>query len=101
MNIDDAFPSKYIKSSEVPEDGVTLVIDRVEEEDVDGKGAHKPVVYFRNTKKGLPLNKTNSNKIKQLLGTRETDEWVGRPITLYRSETEYQGERYNRMLWIG
>jgi|SRR5215831_10139167 len=92
MNIDDAFPSKFIKASEVPEEGVTLVIERVEMEDVDGKGARKPVLYFRNAKKGLPLNKTNSNKIKQLFGTQETDQWIGRPITLYRSETDFQGD---------
>lgn len=92
MNINNAFPSKYIKSSEVPEEGLTLVIDRVEVEDVDGKGAHKPVVYFRKAKKGLALNVTNSKKITQLLGTPDTDEWTGRAITLYQSETEYQGD---------
>ena len=94
MNIDDAFPSKYIKSSEVPEDGMTLVIDRVEMEDVDGKGSELPVVYFRNAKKGLVLKKTNKNKIKQILGTSETDEWAGRPITLYQTETEFQGNTF-------
>lgn len=92
MNINTAFPSKYIKSAEVPEEGLTLVIDRVDIEDVDGKGARKPVVYFRKAKKGLALNVTNSKKITTILGTDETDEWTGRTITLYRSETEYQGE---------
>lgn len=92
MNINNAFPSKYIKSSEVPEEGLTLAIDRVEIEDVDGKGAHKPVVYFRKAKKGLALNVTNAKKITSILGTADSDEWVGRSITLYQSETEYQGD---------
>jgi hypothetical protein len=92
MNINAAFPSKYVKSSEIPEEGLPVIIDRVEIEDVDGKGARKPVVYFRKAKKGLALNVTNAKKITSILGTADTDEWGGKPITLYRSETEYQGE---------
>lgn len=92
MNINTAFPSKYIKAAEVAEEGVTLVIDRLEVDDVDGKGTRKPVLYFAKAKKGLVLNVTNSKKIASILGTAETDEWAGRTITLYRSETEYAGE---------
>lgn len=92
MNINNAFPSKYIKSSEVPEEGLTVSIDRVEMEDVDGKGTHKPVVYFRKAKKGLALNVINSKKIASLLGSPDTDEWAGKAITLYQSETDYQGD---------
>lgn len=92
MNINNAFPSKYVKASEVPEEGLTLTIDRVEVEDVDGKGGHKPVVYFRKAKKGLVLNVTNSKKIQQILGSPDTDDWNGRTVTLYQSETEFQGD---------
>lgn len=92
MNINAAFPSKYLKSSEVPEEGITVVIDRVEIEDVDGKGARKPVVYFRKAKKGMALNVTNSKKITTIIGTAETDDWGGHPIVLYQSETDFQGE---------
>jgi hypothetical protein len=92
MNINAAFPSKYIKSSEVPEEGLSVVIDRVEIEDVDGKGSRKPVVYFRKAKKGMALNVTNSKKISSILGTAETDNWAGHAIVLYQSETDYQGE---------
>ena len=92
MNINTAFPSKYVKAAEVPEEGLTLTIDRVEMEDVDGKGSHKPVVYFRKAKKGLVLNVTNSKKIQQLAGSPDTDDWSGKTITLYQSETEYAGD---------
>lgn len=92
MNINAAFPSKYLKSSDVPEEGITVVIDRVEIEDVDGKGSRKPVLYFRKATKGMALNITNSKKIATIIGTAETDEWAGRAISIYQSETEYQGE---------
>lgn len=92
MNINTAFPSKYIKAAEVPEEGLALVIDRVDVEDVDGKGTHKPVAYFRKAKKGLVLNVTNAKKIASLLGSQDTEEWAGKPVTLYQSETEYAGD---------
>jgi hypothetical protein len=92
MNIGTAFPSKYVKASEIPEEGLTLTIDRVDVEDVDGKGSHKPVLYFRKAKKGLVLNVTNGKKIQQVCGSAETDDWSGKAITLYQSETEYAGD---------
>jgi hypothetical protein len=92
MNINAAFPSKYVKAAEIPEEGARVTIDRVEMEDVDGKGAMKPVMYFRGAKKGLVLNVTNSKKIQQLVGSADTDNWAGVAVTLYQSETEYAGD---------
>jgi hypothetical protein len=92
VNINAAFPSKYVKAAEIPEEGLTATIDRVEMEDVDGKGGMKPVLYFRKAKKGLVLNVTNSKKIQQLVGSADTDNWAGQAITLYQSETEYAGD---------
>jgi hypothetical protein len=92
VDINAAFPSKYVKASEVPEEGLAVTIDRVEMADVDGKGQMKPVLYFRRAKKGMVLNITNSKKIASLLGSSNTDNWEGQSITLYQGETEYQGE---------
>jgi hypothetical protein len=47
VNINTAFPSKYVKAAEIPEEGLVAAIDRVDMEDVDGKGSMKPVLYFR------------------------------------------------------
>jgi hypothetical protein len=92
VNINTAFPSKYVKAAEIPEEGLVAAIDRVDMEDVDGKGSMKPVLYFRGGKKGLVLNVTNSKKIVQLVGSDNTDNWSGQKITLYQSETEYAGD---------
>lgn len=93
MNINAAFPSKYLKAgADVPEDGVTFVMDHVNMEDVDGKGTMKPVLHFTDTKKGLVLNVTNSKRIQQITNTQDTDLWAGQSITLYESETEFGGE---------
>ena len=92
MNINTVFPSKYIKSAEVPEEGISLRIERVDVEVVDGKAERKPVVYFSKAKKGLVLNVTNAKKITGIVGSPDTDAWAGHTITLYRSETEFAGE---------
>jgi hypothetical protein len=92
VNINQAFPSKYVKAAEIPEEGLAVTIDRVEVEDVDGQGKMKPVLYFRKAKKGLVLNVTNSKKIQQITGSADTDDWAGKSITLYQSETEFQGD---------
>jgi hypothetical protein len=91
-NIDSAFPSKYLKAADLNGRNVVVTIDHVNIEPVGRDKEIKPVVYFAGKDKGLVLNKTNSSKIKQLAGTAETDDWAGVKITIYPTETEYQGE---------
>lgn len=93
-NIQDAFPSKYLKASDLQQREIVATIDRVDYESV-GQGAkqeRKPVLYFMNKEKGLVLNKTNANKITELLSTGITEEWHGRQIRLYPTETQFAGE---------
>lgn len=94
MKASDAFPSRYLTAADLDGKDVTLVIDRVEEGTV-GQGAKaetKPILHFRKAKKALVLNKTNFNTIAKVLGIDDTDDWGGEAITLYPTETEYQGE---------
>lgn len=95
MNINDQFPSKYLKASDIPEDEnliVTMVNVTVEklgqEEDQDVR----PVLYFEETEKGLVLNKTNSETITGLYGP-ETNDWRGRKIALYATEVAFKGKQ--------
>ena len=48
--------------------------------------------YFEGKSKALVLNKTNANTITDRLGP-ETDGWVGRGLTLYPTEVDFQGRR--------
>jgi hypothetical protein len=94
MNIGAAFPSKYLKASDIP-DGqrISVVLDRVEIENPAGNGDpddNKPVLYFVGKQKGMVLNKTNSNTIAAALGS-ETESWHGKTIQLYASETSFDG----------
>lgn len=91
-NINDAFPSNYLKASDLGGRQVMVTIDHVSFEPVGRQKEIKAVVYFKGKEKGLILNKTNATKITQLVGSSETDDWDGARIALYPTETEFAGE---------
>lgn len=92
MNINDAFPSKYLKASDLKGGEPIVAIDHVTSEAVGRDREMKAVVYFRGKEKGVVLNKTNANKIAQLAGSFDTDDWTGVQVKLYATETEFGGE---------
>lgn len=89
MKIGAAFPSTYLKASDLQGRTVTVTMDRVIMEEVGGE--HKPVLYFQGTERGIVLNKTNSSIIAEMHGD-ETDDWVGKKIKLYPARVEFQGK---------
>lgn len=91
-NINEAFPSNYIKASDLKENHVVVTIDRVEFEPVGRDKEMKAVVYFVGKQKGMVLNKTNARKITEVTGSALTEDWHGHAIVLYPTETEFAGE---------
>ena len=93
MNIDQAFPSKYLKAGDLPEEGTKpLTISKVSIEEIGMKKDRKPVLYFENQEKGLVCNKTNARLISRVTGSGEFEDWIGKSIQLYRAEVEFQGD---------
>lgn len=94
MNLDDAFPSKYMKASDLPEDGstVTFTIEKIEMQEIGKEKQRKPVITFEELDKAFVCNKTNANSIAKLTASRDTDQWIGKQIRLYRTEVEFGGE---------
>lgn len=94
MNINSAFETKYLAAADLPEDeNLDVTIKDVEMGEV-GQGTDikmLPIVYFKEVKKGLCLNKTNSKTIVSLHGA-ETDDWAGKRISLYATEVEFKGD---------
>lgn len=88
MDIGSAFPSNYLKASDFAKP-TEMVMDSVQMEEVGDDT--KPVLYFQRCKKGLVLNKTNSNAIQAAYG-KETDDWSNKKIVVYPSTTDYQGK---------
>lgn len=94
MNINSAFPNKYLKADVDITEDVLATIKTVKIESV-GQGAkteQKPVVYFDKLEKGLVLNKTNAKMIAKIAKSDDTDDWKGTKIRLIATEVEFQGE---------
>ena len=95
MKMSSAFPSKYLRAADIP-DGmfVSVKVKNCQLENVAGNddpNETKPVLYFEGKSKGLVLNKTNSTAIAHKSGD-ESDDWFGRTIQLYTTETLFQGQ---------
>lgn len=94
-NINDAFPSKYLKTSDLGDVEPVVTIDRVEWEAVGRDREMKAVVYFVGKKKAIVLNKTMATKLIELTGTALTEEWKGHKVKLYASEATFGGDTYD------
>lgn len=90
MNINEAFPSKYLAAADLKGVAVTLVMAHVTMEKI--REDARPVLYFQGKEKGMVLNKTNGRTISQIYGG-ETEHWAGKSIRLFPTETDYQGKR--------
>ena len=89
MNINDQFPSKWLKASDLQGD-TPVTMSHITTETVSDD--QLPVLYFQGAQKGLVLNKTNANSISSVYGP-ETDGWMGKQMVLVSAWTDYQGQR--------
>lgn len=103
--IGDLFPSKYLRSQDLPEnDDVVLTIRELTQETV-GQGenqAEKAILYFNTDEleqslgeahkdQGIVLNKTNATTIAKLYGDNYA-EWPGCRVALGVEEVNFQGK---------
>ena len=91
MDINLAFPSRYVKASDLQGNEVPVVISEAKYEEVGTQGEKKLVLYFQGRKKALICNRTNANRIAWMHGP-ETDDWVGREIVLTPDLVEFRGQ---------
>jgi hypothetical protein len=93
MKMSRVFESRYLAAADVEEMGgeVSYTIRKVVLEEVGEKKEEKPIVYFRQHKKGMVLNKTNSTRLTASLGD-ESDDWTGKTITLEVEHVPFQGK---------
>jgi hypothetical protein len=89
MKMTAAFPSKYLKCTDLQGRAVGVVIDKVRMEDV-GDGESKPVLTFQGRSKGVVLNKTNASVISSVYGD-DSEDWCGKPLELYPDKVSFQG----------
>ena len=89
MNINDLFPSKYLRAADVANPRVVTICNVTREEIGDDK-QNKPVLYFFEDSRGMVLNKTNGQIIAHTLG-EETEHWLQKKIELRSEPVSFQG----------
>lgn len=95
MKIGQMFSGNYLKAADLDDELLVVTIENVEAvslRDNSGSEVIKPVLHFNGMESGLVLNKTNANMVCKALGSDDTDDWVGRKITLYVAEVEFRGD---------
>jgi hypothetical protein len=57
-----------------------------------GRKSKKPMIAFEGTTKKLAANATNCKAIVALYGSAETNDWIGKRITLFATTCEFGGK---------
>lgn len=96
MKTKDMLGGKFIKAAEdLMVNGkpaqMTLEISNVTKEEIGEE--LKYVLHFANYDKSLVLNRTNINTLLEIHPTEDTENWIGKLISIVAVETEYAGKR--------
>ena len=90
MDMNQAFPSDYLKAADLQGQDVTVTMSHVEMAEFGSE--QKPVLFFHGKDKGLVLNKTNTNTIIGMFGPESTG-WKGNRIIIFPTQTDFQGRQ--------
>ena len=94
MKASEAFPSKYLSSSDLGGKNARVIIADVQMEELQdrtGKKENKMILYFRGKTKGMVCNKTNGKALIAAFGD-ETDDWINNEVILFTVLTDVGGE---------
>ncbi len=91
MKASDIYSNAFLRAADLEGKTLTFTIKNVDTGELpDGK--QQLIVEFRETESKLGLNKTNKNVLVDLYGD-ETDEWIGKKVSLYPTRVDFQGKR--------
>jgi hypothetical protein len=88
--LNEVFSGGFLKAEDLQGRNVRVTINKVEVKEFDdGK---KLIVHFAGKDKALVCNKTNSAIIQEVLGSDDTDDWIGKKVTLTVKKVEFSGK---------
>jgi hypothetical protein len=97
MKISKMFPKRYATGEDLQGKTITLTITTIALEKMhpqpNAPEAEKWVIYFKEAKKGIILSRTLANQIAEVLGSDETDEWLGKRIMVYPQPMTVAGRK--------
>lgn len=83
--ISEMVESKFLKKEDVGQ-GALLVVTAIVQHNVAMQGAEPEMKWcmeFKGTDKPLVLNTTNMRIMEQIVGSDNTDDWIGKSVVLY------------------
>ena len=90
MKVSELTNSRFLTQEDC-EPPIVVTIGRVEKQNVappDAEPDEKYCMHFKEESvKPNVLNKTNGKMIEKLLGSNDSENWIGRQIVLYRDDT--------------
>jgi len=95
-NVFDHLDYRFLRCHHLGGNALTVTITGFELatfEDDAGDAKPMPVIKMKEHRLGLGLNKTNATTICGLFGSSNLEDWVGRRITLYPTETSLNGHQ--------
>lgn len=85
------FPSKWVKAEDIG-DEMVVTIKAVDYDESDDKGLSYFIKFAEFPEKKWTMNVTNFRTIAKVLGSEDSDDWLGKQITLYTTEVQFAGE---------
>lgn len=94
MKVSDVYSGKTLKAEEFGDEDKTVTITAVNVKEFDKKegGKESKIVLSLKDDKDFVVNRTNAKAIEKVLGSDDTEVWVGKQITLYSTEVQFGAE---------
>jgi len=91
MRSNEAFPSKYLKSSDVKDRPIVATISHIEQVSVgQGRDAEDKLALFFESGKPMVINRTNWEALEDAFG--DSDDWAGHKVKIKAVRTSFQGK---------
>lgn len=91
--LSEIYGGNYLKADDLKDRGdINVTIENVSIMEGDD-GKKKAVLHFTGKDKTLALNVTNANMVEELVGSDDTDDWIGKRVCLYVCKVDFQGRR--------
>jgi len=89
MKTGEVYGGNYLKAEDLKGGSPRVTISNVElKEFDDGK---KLIISFHGKDKTLVCNRTNSSIIEEVVGSDDTDDWIGKTVQLTVKKVEFSG----------
>jgi hypothetical protein len=85
MHINELKNSRFLKKEDCG-DGISVLIDHVQKINVAPLGEQPEIkwcLFFRDGIRPMVLNSTNGQLIARALGSKDSNDWIGKSIELY------------------